>query len=146
VGDVDPDVRARLRADHVLRLDPRQVRAALPAGRRLCGEPVGLPRVHQRGHHDARGLVAHHEHAGPCRRRHQGPPGREAAFGVRVRVRQHVPGRLVVRPGLHGQRPDLGRARRSSHPEAVLQLGRPARHDGPRHPRPQLLQAQRGAA
>ena len=49
--------------------DPRQVRAALPARRRLRRQPVGLARVHQRGHHDARRLVAHHEHAGPRRRR-----------------------------------------------------------------------------
>ena len=38
----------------------------------LRGEPVGRARVHQRGHHDARRLVAHHEHAGPRRR---GDPG-----------------------------------------------------------------------
>ena len=30
---------------------------------------MGRARVHQRGHHDARRLVAHHEHAGPRRRR-----------------------------------------------------------------------------
>ena len=42
---------------------------ALPARRRLRRQPVGRARVHQRGHHDARRLVAHHEHAGPRRRR-----------------------------------------------------------------------------
>ena len=43
VGDVDPDLRARLRADHVLRLDPRQVRARTTgpttSTRRTCGAP-----------------------------------------------------------------------------------------------------------
>ena len=34
----------------------------------LRGQSVGLARVHQRGHHDAGRLVAHHEHAGPRRR------------------------------------------------------------------------------
>ena len=33
-----------------------------------AAQPVGRARVHQRGHHDARRLVAHHEHAGPRRR------------------------------------------------------------------------------
>ena len=48
---------------------------------------------------------------------------------------EHVARRLVVRPGLHGQRPDLGRRRRPADPEAVLQLGRRPDHDGPRHAR-----------
>ena len=39
---------------------------------------------------------------------------------------QHVARGLVVRPRLHGQRPDLGRRRGAPHPEAVLQLGRRA--------------------
>ena len=59
--------------------DPRQVRPALPARRRLRGQPVGRPRVRQRGHHDARRLVAHHEHAGPRRRGDPGPPGERAS-------------------------------------------------------------------
>ena len=71
--------RAGLHAGRLLRRDPRQVRAQLPAGGRPRGEPVGRPRVHQRGHHDARRLVAHHEHARPRRRRGQGPPGRRAS-------------------------------------------------------------------
>ena len=141
LGDVDPDVRAGLRADHVLRLDPRQVRAALPARRRPRGEPLGRARVHQRGHHDARRLVAHHEHAGPRRRRDPGPPGHRAPVGLRLRLRQHVARRLVVRTGLPGQRPDLGRPGRPAPPEAVLQLRRRPDHDGPRDPRPELLQA-----
>ena len=41
LGDVDPDVRAGLRPDHLLQLDPRQVRPALPARRRLRGQPAG---------------------------------------------------------------------------------------------------------
>ena len=111
VGDVDPDLRAGLRADHLLRLDPRQVRAALPARRRLRRQPVGLARVHQRGHHDAGRLVAHHEHARPRRRGDPRPPGLEDPVRLRLRLREHVARRLVVRPGLHGQRPDLGRRR-----------------------------------
>ena len=75
LGDVDPDLRAGLRADHLLRVDPRQVRAALPAGRRARREPLGRARVRQRGHHDARRLVAHHEHAGPRGRGDPRPPG-----------------------------------------------------------------------
>ena len=35
----------------------------------LRRQPVGRARVRERGHHDARRLVAHHEHAGPRRRR-----------------------------------------------------------------------------
>ena len=88
LGDVDPDVRAGLRADHLLRVDPRQVRAALSARRRLRRQPVGRARVHQRGHHDARRLVAHHEHAGPRRRGDPGPPGVGHPVGVRLRVRR----------------------------------------------------------
>ncbi len=130
VGDVDPDVRPGLRADHLLRLDPRQVRSALPAGRRARGEPLGRARVHQRGHHDARRLVAHHEHAGPRGRGDRGAPGHGHPVGVRLRLRQHVAPGLVVRAGLHGQRPHVGRRRRPPAAEAVLQLRRPARHHG----------------
>ena len=61
-----------LRADHLLQRHPRQVRPALSARRRLRGQPVGLARVHQRGHHDARRLVAHHEHARRTRTRRSG--------------------------------------------------------------------------
>ena len=43
------------------------------------GEPLGRARVPQRGHHDARRLVAHHEHARPRRRGHRGPPGHRAS-------------------------------------------------------------------
>ena len=45
LGDVDPDLRAGLRADHLLRVHPRQVRAALPPGRRAGREPLGRARV-----------------------------------------------------------------------------------------------------
>ena len=107
LGDVDPDLRAGLRADHLLRVDPRQVRAALPARRRLRRQPVGLARVHQRGHHDARRLVAHHEHAGPRRRGHPRPAGLGDPVGVRLRLPQHLAPGLVVRAGLRRQRPDL---------------------------------------
>ena len=141
LGDVDPDLRARLRADHVLRLHPRQVRAALPARRRVRRQPVGLARVHQRGHHDARRLVAHHEHARPRGRSHPRPPGLEHPLRLRLRVRQHVARRLVVRAGLHRQRPDLGRAGCATDPEAVLQLRRRPDHDGARDPWSELLQA-----
>ena len=144
LGDVDPDVRAGLRADHLLRVDPRQVRAALPARRRLRRQPVGLARVHQRGHHDARRLVAHHEHAGPRRRGDPRAPGLGDPVRVRLRVPEHLAPGLVVRPGLPGQRPDLGRRRRAADPQAVLQLGRRPGHDGARHARSQLLQAGRG--
>ena len=146
VGDVDPDLRARLRADHLLRLDPRQVRAALPARRRLRRQPVGLARVHQRGHHDARRLVAHHEHAGSRRRGDPRAAGLEDPVRLRLRVREHVARRLVVRAGLHGQRPDLGRAGRAADPEAVLQLRRRPDHDGARDPWAELLQARRRAS
>ena len=37
----------------------------------------------------------------------QRPPGVEDPLGVRLRFPQHLARRLVVRPGLHGQRPDL---------------------------------------
>ena len=70
----------------------------------------------------------------------------EDPIRVRLRVRQHVARRLVVRPGLHGQRPDLGRARRAADPEAVLQLRRRPDHDGARDPWSQLLQARRRPA
>ena len=63
---------------------------ALPARRRVRRQPVGLARVHQRGHHDARRLVAHHEHAGPRRRGHPRPAGVEDPVRVRLRVREHV--------------------------------------------------------
>ena len=72
LGDVDPDVRAGLRADHLLRRRSSTSSRRTTGRRRLRGQPVGLARVHQRGHHDARRLVAHHEHAGPCRRAIQG--------------------------------------------------------------------------
>ena len=74
----------------------------------------------------------------------RGSGGVEDPVGLRVRLRQHVPRRLVVRPGLPGQRADLGRPRRAADPEAVLQLRRRAHHHGARDPRPQLLQARRG--
>ena len=45
LGDVDPDLRAGLRADHLLRVHPRQVRAALPPRRRAGREPLGRARV-----------------------------------------------------------------------------------------------------
>ncbi len=96
------------------------------------------------GHHDARRLVAHHEHAGPRRRGDPRAAGLEDPVRVRLRVREHLAPGLVVRPGLPGQRPDLGRARRPADPQAVLQLGRRPGHDGPRHARSQLLQAGRG--
>ncbi len=54
---------------------PRQVRAELPARRRLRRQPVGLARVHQCRDHDACRLVAHHELAGPRRCRDPRPPG-----------------------------------------------------------------------
>ena len=47
-------------------------------------------------------------------------------------------------PGLHGQRPDLRRRRRPPPAQAVLQLRRPARHDGPGDSRHRVLQARRG--
>ena len=53
-------------------------------------EPVGRARVPQRGHHDARRLVAHHEHRRPRRRRDRGPPGHRHPVGVRVRLPEHV--------------------------------------------------------
>ena len=84
--------------------DPRQVRAEVPARRRLRREPVGRARVHQRGHHDARRLVAHHEHARPRRRGDHGPPGHRHPLGVRLRLPQHVAPGLVVRAGLGRQR------------------------------------------
>ncbi len=59
----------------------------------LAGEPVGRAGVHQRGHHDARRLVAHHEHAGPRGRGDPRPAGHGHPVGVRVRLRQHVPRR-----------------------------------------------------
>ncbi len=37
------------------------------------------------------------------------PPGHGDPVGLRVRLREHVARRLVVRSGLHGQRPDLRR-------------------------------------
>ncbi len=126
--------------------DPRQVRTALPARRRLRRQPVGLARVHQRGHHDARRLVAHHQHARACRRRYPRVAGVEHPVGLRLRVRQHLARRLVVRAGLRGQRADLRRPRCSPDPEAVLQLRRRADHDGARHPRAELLQARRRPA
>ena len=106
-----------------------------------AGEPVGRARVHQCRDHDARRLVAHHQHPGPRRRGDPRAAGVEDPVGVRVRVRQHVPRRLVVRPRLRGQRADLGRPRRAPDPEAVLQLRRRPDHDGARDPRAQLLQA-----
>ena len=69
LGDVDPDLRAGLRAGHLLRR--RSSTSSRPHYRPddvLRRQPVGRARVHQRGHHDARRLVAHHEHAGPRRR------------------------------------------------------------------------------
>ena len=76
---------------------------ALPARRRLRGQPLGRPRVHQRGHHDARRLVAHHEHAGPRRRGDPGPPGVQAS-GRSSPTASATPrsSRLVVRAGLTG--------------------------------------------
>ena len=72
-----------------------------------------------------------------------GTPGVGAPVRVRVRLRQHVPRRLVVRAGLHGQRPAHRRARRASDPSAVLQLRRRPHDDGPRDARHRLLQARR---
>ena len=69
---------------------------------KFAPQPVGFAGVHQRGHHDARRLVAHHQHARPCGRRHPGAAGIEDPVGLRLRVRQHVARRLVVRPRLHG--------------------------------------------
>ena len=100
LGDVDPDLRPRLRADHLLRRDPGPVRAEVPARRRLRREPLGRARVHQRGDHDARRLVAHHEHAGPRRRRGARAPGHGHPIGVRVRFPEHLAPGLVVRAGL----------------------------------------------
>ena len=145
VGDVDPDVRPGLRAGHLLRLDPRQVRPALSARRRPRGQPLGRPRVHQRGHHDPRRLVAHHEHAGSRRRRDQGPSGIPHPVGLRLRLRQHLAPGLVVRTGLDRQRADRRRRRRASHPEAVLQLRRRSDHDVARDPWPGVLPAGRRA-
>ena len=67
----------------------------------LRRQPVGRARVHQRGHHDARRLVAHHEHARPRRRGDPRPAGIEHPLRLRVRLPEHVARRLVVRPGLH---------------------------------------------
>ena len=145
VGDVHPNLRPGLRADHLLRLDPRQVRAALSARRCLLVEPVGIARVHQRGHHHARRLGAHHEHAGACRRGDPRAQGVGHPIGLRVRLPEHLAPGLVVRPGLRRQRADLRRRRRATHQGAVLQLGQGADHDGPRHPRPRILQAGRRA-
>ena len=91
-------------------VDPRQVRAALPARRRLRRQPVGLARVHQRGHHDARRLVAHHEHAGPRRRGDPRAPGVGHPVGLRLRLPEHLAPGLVVRARLRGQRPDASTA------------------------------------
>ena len=107
----------------------------------LRGEPLGRPRVHQRGHHDARRLVAHHEHAGPRRRRDQGPPGHRHPIGLRVRLPEHVAPGLVVRAGLGRQR-RADRRRPGPHgSEAPAQRRPRPHHDGPRHARHELLQA-----
>ena len=142
LGDVDPDVRAGLRADHLLRRDPRQVRPALPARRRLRGEPVGRARVHQRGHHDARRLVAHHEHAGPRRRRRS--EGLQDS-GIRSVFAYGFGNTSLVDwwfgPDYTGSVLTSDGPTTRADPEAVLQLRRRADHDGPRDPRPELLQA-----
>ena len=52
------------------------------------------------GHHDARGLVAHHEHAGARRRGGRGLQDIGHPIGLRVRLPEHVDPGLVVRHGL----------------------------------------------
>ena len=128
----------------VLRGHPRPVRPQVPAAGRARREPLGRPRVPQRGHHDAGRLVAHHEHAGPRGRGHRRAGGDRPAVGVRVRLPEHVDPDLVVRAGLDG----LGRADRrrpgARGPGAPVRRRGPD-HDGPRHPGHELLQA-RGRA
>ena len=70
--------------------DPRQVRPALPARRRLRGQPVGRARVRQRRDHDARRLVAHHEHARSCGRGDPRAAGVGYPVGLRLRLPEHV--------------------------------------------------------
>ena len=70
-----------------------------------------------------------------------GASGIQDPVRLRVRLRQHIPGRLVVRSGLCGQRPDIGWPRRAQDPEAVLQLRRWPDHHGSRHAGSEFLQA-----
>ena len=100
---------------------------------------LGRARVRERGHHDARRLVAHHEHARARRRGDPGPPGVRHPVGLRVRLPEHVAPGLVVRPRLRRQRPRDRRRPRPPPPERVLQLRRQPDHDGPRDARHELL-------
>ena len=107
--------------------------------RRLCGQPLGRARVGQRRDHDARRLVAHHEHRGSRPRGDPRPPGERDPLGLRLRLPEHLAPGLVVRARLRRQRPDDRRRPRPQAPEAVLQLRRRPHHDGARDARHQLL-------
>ena len=114
------------------------------APRTSRGQPVGRARVHQRGHHDARRLVAHHEHARPCRCAPSRASRTPASGRCSRSASQHVAPDVVVRAGLHGQRRDHrwrpargGSAGRLSDDDALVTMA-------PRHAGHQLLQAGRG--
>ena len=94
-----------------------QFAPGLPARGRARRQPLGRARVRQRGHHDARRLVAHHEHARPRRRRDRGPPGHRHPVGVRVRLPEHVDPGLVVRARLRRQRRADRRRPGAPHPQ-----------------------------
>lgn len=89
-------------------------------------------------HHHARRLVPHQQHARAPGRGDPGPHGDRHPRTVRLRQRQHLPRRLLVRE----QDRDPGR-RRTPCPHRVLRLGRRPAHPGPRHPRPRFLRQRR---
>ena len=97
---------------------------------------LGRARVHQRRDHDARRLVAHHEHRRPRRRGDPRPRRSRDPVGLRLRLRQHVAPGLVVRAGLrrqradHRRRPDARRLRKQ-----YFNSDDGLDHDGARDPR-----------
>ena len=134
VGGSDPRLRPERDAGRLLRRGARHVRARLSARGRLREQPRRLARVPQRRHHDAGRLVAHQQHPRAPGCRCPSPAGDRHPGPVRLRQRQHVAGRVLVR-----QRDRDPRRRRTPGPRHVLLLRRRPADDGAGDPRAGLL-------